>query len=245
MPVHVQQSDLHQESFDLSSSEEVSVNTLTDPTRSVKVTTNTDNIEFQVSNSQVAIIDASGNFNLKAPGSGVVFEDGTELGSSEAMVRHGWMDYNDLVTATTPLSIPATMVYTDLTNDGAGPFTNLVHAPPGVTSLWNTTTNSLDFSELSIGDSIDIRLDLTITTTEKNQEVATRVLLANGGSSYDIPLNDNIYKNEDEYHLVKYMGLYIGDINTRDNPAKLQIATDELLDVVVNGIYIRVLRGIV
>jgi len=244
MPLHIQQTDLYTEGFDVTEAEEVSVKTLTDSARVVKVTTNADNIEFQVDNQQTAILDNAGNFSLKVANSSIGFEDGTTIGSSESMIRHGWMAYSDAATAITPLSIPGTNVYTNLSNDGAGSYTNLLFAPPGVTALWNTTTNSLDFSELNVGDTVDIRLDLTITTSSNNQEVATRLLLADGGFSYDLPFNDNMYKSPNSYHLVKYMGLYIGDTNTRDNPAKIQVATDDTLDVVFNGIYIRVLKGL-
>ena len=66
----------------------------------------------------------------------------------------GFLDYNDLATHTTPITLVAN-VDKKLTNDTLGAFTNILYSPFGVNSIWNSSTNSYDFTELSLGDTID------------------------------------------------------------------------------------------
>jgi hypothetical protein len=73
----------------------------------------------------------------------------------------GWADYND--TATTGSPIAVTAVPAVLTNDGLGVNTNTAYLPiggNGITQLWNTSSNGFDFSDLNVGDMLEIRMDI-------------------------------------------------------------------------------------
>lgn len=169
----------------------------------------------------------------------------TQSGSGAAdNIRGGSLDYNDSATAITPINIPLGLVDTDITNDGAGPFTNKTYAPVGVSDVWNTTTNMFDWSDLKLGDMVDIRLDLNITTLSPNQLVEVDLLVAVGGVQYAIPFSRNVYKNAGLQNLNGYNGIYMGDANTLNNGAKFVVRSDSAATLVVNGWHCKVLsRG--
>lgn len=163
----------------------------------------------------------------------------TQAGSS---VSVGFFDYNDAATAVTPINVPIGLVNVDLTNDAAGPFTNVSYPPLAVTKVWDSTTNLFDWSELSLGDVVDIRLDIVITTTTPNQLVEIDLLLGVGAGQYAIPFTRNTYKNAGAQAINRYNGVYMGDANTRDNPAKFVVRSDAAATVVVNGWYCKVVE---
>mgnify|MGYP000356743854 CR=1 FL=1 len=159
-------------------------------------------------------------------------------------ISGGVLDYNDSATAITPINIPLGLVNTDITNDGAGPFTNKTYAPVGVSDVWNAATNLFDWSDLKLGDMVDIRLDLNVTTLSPNQLVEIDLLVAIGGSQYAIPFSRNVYKNAGTQNLNGYNWIYMGDANTLNNGAKFVVRSDSAATLVVNGWYCKVLvRG--
>lgn len=158
-----------------------------------------------------------------------------------AIPKVGWWDYNDLTTATTPIAITTASTDFELTNDGAGANTNKTYALSGITDIWNTTTNRFDFSGLDVGDTVDIRFDIEVTTSTVNTEVSMWLEFGVGGTPYRIPmLNDLNLKDSKVHKLLSYKGVYMGDTNTKDNPARLVIQSDKTDPTVkVNGWYVR------
>ena len=131
-----------------------------------------------------------------------------------------------------------------LINDATGVNTNKVYAPEGVTDVWNSTTNKFDFTDLSLGDTVDIRLDLNFTPSSPNQTVNVFLKLAVGTpGEYTIPfIVDNQIKTAINTRLVRFNGIYMGDSNTRDNPAEFIISSDDPGTVQVNGWYVRIFK---
>ncbi len=155
----------------------------------------------------------------------------------------GWFDYNDSATATTPITITGGAGFIDLTNDGLGAFTNKNYPPLGVTDVYDVDNDRFDFSQFKLGDMIDIRLDLEVTTTSTNTEVNVYLLLADGGSSYTIPFTtEQNYKNSGTYNINRFNGVYMGDANTLDNFGKFQMSSDKTCTVVVRGWYCKITR---
>lgn len=155
----------------------------------------------------------------------------------------GLFDYNDAATATAPISIVGGAAAAILTNDGLGPFTNTAYKPIGVTNIWNTVTNEFDWTELKLGDMVDIRLDVDVTTTSVNTEVKVDLHLALGGFTYPIPwVLETNYKSIGTHKLNVYNGIYIGDANTLDNPANFRLFSDKACTVVVNGWYVKIIK---
>lgn len=158
--------------------------------------------------------------------------------------RMGFFDYNDAATSTTPIVVPNDLSYVYLTNDAAGAFTNTSFAPRGVSFVWDEVNNRFDWSELNLGDTLDIRFDINVTTTAANQYVEVDLEMASGGvSPYDLIFSESVYKTAGTFHLSRYNGLYMGNSDTLDNYARFKIKSDANATVVVNGWYVRVIKG--
>lgn len=153
----------------------------------------------------------------------------------------GLMDYNDLATATTPLSALAGVPLV-LTNDEGGAFTNKAFLPPGVTDVWIAASDVFDWSELKLGDMVDIRLDIAVDTGSANTEVTVDLHLGTGGNAYVIPFVTEQNFKVSAVHIINvYNGIYMGDANTLDNGGQFKITCSNNSDVEVRGWYCKVL----
>jgi hypothetical protein len=153
----------------------------------------------------------------------------------------GLFDYNDLATATTPISVTGGAGYVYLTNDELGAFTNKLYPPTGVTDVWDATAQKFDFDDLVLGDMIDIRIDIDVTTTGANTVFDVVLELATDGSSYDILWDTQNVKSAGTVKVNQYNGIYMGDLNTLNNRARFKIQSDANTTVKVNGWYCKVL----
>lgn len=158
-------------------------------------------------------------------------------------VQAGVYDYNDLGTQTTPISLTAG-VYSALTNDAAGSFTNRTYSLPGIPDLWNTTTQAFDWTVLELGDTIDIRLDIIVTSTTVNQIFDCSLFLADGQpGQYTIPwVIEKPFKSSGTRQIMEFNSIYLGDTNTFNNPGRFKIKSDASATVKVNGWYMRAFK---
>ncbi len=69
----------------------------------------------------------------------------------------GSLFYQDLATITTPLTF-VNNVEKKLVNDKAGSATDTTQPPYGISSTWNSTTNQFDFTQLTLGDLVTVRV---------------------------------------------------------------------------------------
>ncbi len=152
----------------------------------------------------------------------------------------GFFNYHDLATATTPISIVGGAAAVKLTNDEQGVLTLKDYSPLGVTDFWNATTNQFDWSELSLGDMLDLRMDIKVTTTSPNQMVDVHMVTGIGGVEQNIPFASVFVKSTGTVDIGRYNGGYMGDLDTLNNPAELRIESDGNATVQVIGWYIRV-----
>lgn len=155
----------------------------------------------------------------------------------------GLFDYNDLATTTTPITVTGGGGFVDITNDELGAFTNKTYAPSGVTDVWDASGNAFDWSELKLGDMVDVRLDLSVIIASVNTEIAIVLELGTGGGMYQIPwLVPTNFKTASTVIINEYNGVYMGDTNTLDNGGKFRIISDKTCTVVVNGWYCKILK---
>lgn len=151
----------------------------------------------------------------------------------------GFFDYNDTATSVTPINVTAN-TWTKLTNNGLGSFTNKLYKCPVLTDVWNTSTNRFVWSNMKLGDTVDIRIEIAITTTSPNQVVNLSIFNGIGGSEYGIGiLPENQYKNVGSRVINAYTSIYMGDNNTLLNPSEIRIKSDAACTVVVSGWYVR------
>lgn len=154
----------------------------------------------------------------------------------------GFFDYADLETQTTPLVLVSN-VSKKLTNDTLGVSTNTSNAPYGVSSLWDSSTNTFNFSQLSIGDTIDIRFDVTVTTTVNNQIVKGYIKLGVGSpSEYILGIFGQQIKTPASNTQTIFTSIYIGNTDLIDYPSEVYLLTENSGSAKVNGWYCRVLR---
>lgn len=154
----------------------------------------------------------------------------------------GWADYNDTATTGTPITVTGGAGYVYLTNDGLGSSTSTGYLPTGVgTDLWDAAANKFDWSDLVLGDMVDIRLDIDVITTGANQEFDVVLELATDGTAYNIQFDRQLIKAAGTVMVNQYNGVYMGDANTLNNRARFKIQSDANATVVVNGWYCKVL----
>jgi hypothetical protein len=174
-----------------------------------------------------------------AGANGVYVSDGAGSGDWQRIFVQGWEDVAD----TTGSQALGTAVWTDLVNNGLGANSNSGYRLPGKSALWDTSTNRFNFNTASyvLGDTFDIRFDVTFTTTGTNHNVKLRMELADGsGSDYTLDLLDTIVKTAGTYHAVVTQTIYMGNNATLNNPAKVQAYSDSAGNsLVVNGWFIR------
>jgi hypothetical protein len=155
----------------------------------------------------------------------------------------GYFHHNDLATQTTPITVlPDTL--TVLTNDSLGAQTNLTGAPYGVINVFDSTIDSFDFSELSIGDTIDLRVDLLLSTASVNQTYNIFLRVGDGGAeAYDLPVFSGKFKDVETFErIVGSVGFSLDYESHITNLSFLYIISDDDASVKVNGWYTRILR---
>lgn len=160
-------------------------------------------------------------------------------------LKAGWWDYNDVTTQTTPISLAVAGTKYDLTNDGAGVNSQFGFATPQGTHIWNTTTNRLDFTNLAVGDTAELRMDIAYITTSVNTALTVEFEFSVGtGSAFNLTLLPQLnFKAAGTYNIVHTRNFYIGSETVRANPARIRAFADTTgSSIKVNGWYIRALR---
>jgi hypothetical protein len=155
----------------------------------------------------------------------------------------GWANYADVTTTGSPIAVSA--VPTALTNDGLGVDTNTAYLPiggNGITQLWNTSSNGFDFSDLNVGDMLEIRMDISVVIASVNTVVDINLLMGTGGSVVVPFISDQNYKATGTFEVIRYMGIYIGSTDVRDTLAQLKIEADKACTCTVHGWYIKATR---
>jgi hypothetical protein len=154
----------------------------------------------------------------------------------------GGFDYNDLATQTTPLSY--TTGDLQLTNDALGDFTFLSQPPYGITTVWDEETNTFDFSQLSIGDEVFLRIHINLITTASNQVSQLKMLFGEGtDSEYIQPIDLGIaFKSAGSHDILRELKFYIGNEDWRNTPAKLLFSSDASASIEVYGWHPYIIR---
>lgn len=153
--------------------------------------------------------------------------------------RIGWADYMN--SDQTPISVPAG-VPTKLTCDAIPTVDGFL--PVGVTSLWNGTTSQFDFTELKIGDMVDIRLDGSFETTTVNDSFEVDMIVAIGSpGEFTLPFAAGNRFQPGVNVASRYNSLYIGSSDLINNPSEFRgVASDNAFAFIID-IYIRVIRS--
>ena len=146
-----------------------------------------------------------------------------------------WFDANDTATAATPITHVGTATDTYLTNDALGTDT-AAYNPNSKAVLWNTATNSFDFTSLKIGDIVNLRIDLEISNAAA-QEVDLKMLLGEGSATeFEKSIVHAYYKTANTGTPVTGIyQFYIGNNNTKNNPGRIRFASLDAATIKVIG----------
>lgn len=161
---------------------------------------------------------------------------------SQYFTAVGGFDYEDLTTATTPLTY--TTGYLQLTNDTLGANTQTNLNPYGVDSVWDELTNTFNFGSLSIGDEVLLRIHLKLTTSAANQISGLSLLFGEGtASEYSLPIDLQIYhKTAGDHDVTKEVTFYLGNEDWRITPVKLRFNSDANATVKIYGWHPYIIR---
>lgn len=111
-------------------------------------------------------------------------------------------------------------------NDGAGTNTRTDLPPSGVTSIYDPVTSQFDFSELSVGDNVTIRIDWEITTTAANQSVTTELYVDNNGAPFVIVFDYSEFKTAAATPYSREITFFVGSDDVKNNPIEVQFSSD-------------------
>ena len=156
----------------------------------------------------------------------------------------GFVDYNDSATASTPVTLVKD-VWTDVTNDKLGAFTNTDYLPGDMTNLMDGSTGHLDFSELTLGSDILIRIDFIVTPQTNNALVESRYVLGQGVNEYALPIRSRRLDSGSGVGYSSEKGafyIYMGDTNTLGGAGKLQVKLSTGGTLVNNGVAIKIFK---
>lgn len=132
--------------------------------------------------------------------------------------------------------------YVTLENDGAGANSRSDYAPPGVTSIYDSANDQFDFSELSVGDVVVLRIVMDVTTTAANQSTTTRLEFDNNGSQFYLPLGYSEFKTAAAHPVIREITFYIGSNDVKNNPVEIQFTSDNNATVNMTGYSVYITR---
>lgn len=153
----------------------------------------------------------------------------------------GYAVYEDSRVTTTTL---AAGVFTIIPNDALGTNTTNAYLPLGVTNLWNAGTSSFDFSELAVGDAVEMRIIVQPTTTSNNTEIELDLFLGSGGAQYKVPfITTQNFQFAGLFEATRYTSFPIRDEDTRTSPAQFKAIADKNCTLQTDDFFVKVTRN--
>jgi len=153
----------------------------------------------------------------------------------------GYAVYDDSRASTLTLTAG---VLTVVPNDALGTATTNDYLPLGVTNLWNAATSSFDFSELSVGDTVEMRIIVQPTTTNNNTEIELDLYLGSGVNQYKVPfITTQNFQFSGLYEATRYTSFPIRDEDTRISPAQFKAMADKNCTLQTDDFFVKVTRN--
>lgn len=151
----------------------------------------------------------------------------------------GGFDYNDSQANT--LSFTGTEL--QLTNDTLGVATFINEAPFGVTGVWDDQNNVFDFSQLTEGDEVLLRIDIRHITTSVSQESKLYLRFTDDNfGSFDVTIDNSIEnKTVGSHNITKITNFYVRE-GWKNNPVYLYYSSDDDSTVIINGWHPYIIR---
>jgi hypothetical protein len=110
-------------------------------------------------------------------------------------------------------------------------------------AIWDADSDEFNFQQLSVGDTVDLRIHLKTTTTTANQKYHIDMKFAfDSPDEFENRIFSQYVKNASEDEQSFVTTLYIGSESVRTYPARLYITSDDDATVEVVGWFCRVFR---
>ena len=159
-------------------------------------------------------------------------------------VTQGAYKYSDTATVATPIELTLADTEYELTNDGLGTETFLDWPVPGLPNVWNTSTNRLVFSNddvLSLGDNLDILVEVDVTTTSVNTAISVYLDLDPDGTPFRLNLLSEFnFKDAGTYPIDVFTPFFMKSTDILNGGGRLLIEADSTgAEVAVRGFFIR------
>jgi hypothetical protein len=149
----------------------------------------------------------------------------------------GWGDYTDATTTGVPITLTGGAAFVSLTNDKSS--VNETYLPFGVHTLWDSSTNKMSLTGMSVGDIIGIRITLSLIIATVNTEVN---IILNGGI-FTVPITGTRdFKTVQPYTVSQYTEFFIGDQSIITNGVYIQAKAEKTCTVIVTGWYIKAIK---
>lgn len=151
----------------------------------------------------------------------------------------GVYNYDDGKNTTINIAAPDTL-YTITNSDAGGQ--SLKFPVNGIAEVYDTTTQSFDFTPLENGDTVEIRLDVELISTGANQVFDVFLYLADDTvTPIPVPyIVEQNFKAAGVHQVIRYNGSFMGSDLVRLNEARFKVKSSGTGSVVVNGWYVKV-----
>ena len=137
----------------------------------------------------------------------------------------GWAVYEDSRVSTLTLTADTLTV---LPNNALGSNTTNAYLPLGVTNLWNAGTSSFDFTELAVGDAVELRILVQPTTASNNTQIELDLYLGSGVNQYKVPfITTQNFQFSGLFEATRYTSFPIRNEDTRTSPAQFKVIANK------------------
>lgn len=152
----------------------------------------------------------------------------------------GYGVYSDSATSTTPISVTAE-TWTNLTCDGQGFLTDESNLAARVDRLYDSGTNKFDFCKLNIGDSLLVRVSLSVIAASIDTDVELRLNFDTGGYSFNLNLPQSVDRTVGTHKVNAIFDFFLGTDEVRNADVIAQIKSTKDCSIEVHDFYITVL----
>jgi len=162
--------------------------------------------------------------------------DGSGSGDWKLIYPQGWERVSDTGSSQTLTA----STWVDLSNDANTTFST--YLLPGHVTLWDNVSDEIDWSNnLSLGDSVDVRIDMDVTTNSAGDAISVRLDMAHGDASeFSVPFVYKEYATVGTYNFVATVPVFMETTDILNNPAKISMWTDNSsVTAVVNSFHFR------
>jgi hypothetical protein len=216
----------------LSNTNNITTNTNNITTNTNNITTNTNNITINTNNITINTNNITTNTNNITTNTNNIATNASNIAKSTITY---WFYDSDTVTAVTPISHTGGAANTYLTNSALGT-SSTAYNPASNDRLWNSSTSLFDFTSLKLGDTIEFRVDIDITTTAANQEVSLLMSLSEGYSPYEFNMTHLSYKTVSSNNKRSILfTVYMGDTGTINGGARFRFVSADNATIKVDG----------